>query len=487
MAQTTIALATGSARAPRRCARSLRRVAGLVACAGALAACASYVPAPIDTRQSAEAFGAKRLDAPHVREDIERVTPGAIAAWPPPTWDRGTLLAVALAENGSLAVARAEVEAALAGEITAGESPNPTLDLQSEYARREPDHWLYGLSFDFLLRRRADLDIRLARLGTNAARAGLMEETWGVRRALTTALSDRESAERRETELSLLADAQDRLVATQRQRVEAGEDAPSALAIAESARLEIAQQRAAARTDAATADAAAAAALGVPPRALDGIAIAWPDWGDPPAVEPDRIEPLREQALLSRADLAAAIGAYAEAETKLERAIARQYPEMNLHPGYYWDHGIAKWPFDIGFALPLFHRNRGEIAEATAARDVAGKRLLALQAEIYGAIEAALRAEAIARGNLDAAGRRADAARRALDRADQALRLGASDRIEHAGAETAVRHAELDRIAAMAALQAARNALEDALHAPLSGPELGLALPAAAAVSGADE
>jgi CRISPR system Cascade subunit CasA len=487
LAQTTIALAPGAARAPRRCARSLRRAAGLVACACALAACASYAPAPIDTRQSAETFGAKRLDAPAVRDDIERVAPGAFATWPPPTWDRGALLAVALAENGSLAVSRAEVEAALAGEISAGESPNATLDLQSEYARREPDQWLYGLSFDFLLRRRADLDVRLARLGTEAARSDLMERTWTVRRALTTALSDRESAHRREDELSRLAEAQDQLVATQRLRVEAGEDAPSALALAESARLETAQQHASARSEAAAADAAAAAALGVPPGALDGIAIAWPDWGDPPVLESARVDALREQALLSRADLAATIDAYAESETKLERAVARQYPEITLHPGYYWDHGVAKWPFDVGLSLPLFNRNRGEIAEATAARDVAGKRLLALQAEIYGAIEAALRAETVARENLESAGKRADAAQRELDRADRALRLGASDRIEHAGAETAARHAELDRIVAMAALQAARNALEDALHAPLSGPELELALPAAATANGADE
>jgi CRISPR system Cascade subunit CasA len=487
LAQKTIALAPGAAKAHRRRARSTRRAAGLIACACALAACASYTPAPIDTRQSAETFGAKRLDAPSVQGDIERVAPGALATWPPATWDRGTLLAIALAENGSLAVARAEVEAALAGEVRAGESPDTTLNLQSEYARREPDHWLYGLSFDFLLRRRADLDIRLAGLGTRAARSRLMEETWAVRRALTTALSDRESAHRRETELSQLGEAQDQLVATERLRVEAGEDAPSALAPAESARLEIAQQHAAARAEATAADAAAAAALGVPPQALDGVAIAWPDWGDPPSFEPPRIDALREQALLSRADLATAIDAYAEAETKLERAVARQYPEITLDPGYYWDHGIAKWPFGVGLSLPLLHRSRGEIAEATAARDVAGKRLLALQAGIYGAIEAALRAETVARENLESAGRRADAAHRELDRAEHALRLGASDRIERAGAETAMRRAELDRIVAMAALQNARNALEDALHAPLSGPELDLALPDAATAAGAEK
>jgi hypothetical protein len=62
----------------------------------------------------------------------------------------------------------------------------------------------------------------------------------------------------------------------------------------------------------------------------------------------------------------------------------RQYPQFQLSPGYYWDHGIAKFPFDVGFTLPLFNRSEGEIAEARAAREVAGQRMLAV-GEIIGA------------------------------------------------------------------------------------------------------
>ena len=51
---------------------------------------------------------------PSLHEDVARVLPQAANAWPPTEWDRGSLLAVALAENGSLAVARAEVNSALA-------------------------------------------------------------------------------------------------------------------------------------------------------------------------------------------------------------------------------------------------------------------------------------------------------------------------------------------------------------------------------------
>ena len=443
----------------------------------ALGACATYTPAPIEPATTAAAFAARRLDAPALRESVARVLPAAAEPWPPAAWDRAGLLAVALADNGSLAVARAEVEAALAVKITAGETPNPTLGLQTEYARHEPDQWLYGISFDFLLPHRAvrAIDLDMAELGAAGARADLMEKTWDVRRALVAALSDREGARRRFDATMRLADAQDRLIELQRRRVDAGEDAPTDLNASQAARLDTEQQTASARADVVAADAAVAAALGMPAAALDGIAIAWPDWGAPPALGSDAVASAREAALLSRADLAAAIDAYATAEKKLERAIARQYPQFELKPGYYWDHGIAKWPFEVDFALPVFNRNEGEIAEAKAAREVAGQKLLALQAGIYGEVDAALRADAVAAESLDTARRRGESLRPQLAHAEAALKLGAGDSIDRTNAEVLVLRAELEAVQAAAQRQAARNALEDALHAPLSGPELALA------------
>jgi outer membrane protein TolC len=453
------------------------RASALALAALALAACATYTPAPIEPAKTAEAFAARRLDAPSLREEVARILPEAAAPWPPAAWDRAGLLAVALADNGSLAVARAEVETALAAKIAAAETPNPTLGLEAEYARHEPDQWLYGISFDFLLPHRAvrAIEIEAAELGAAGARADLMQKTWDVRRALVAALSDRESAHRRLEATGRLADAQDRLIGLQQRRVDAGEDAPTDLNASQAARLDIEQQAAAAHADAVAADAAVAAALGVPVAALDGVAIVWSDWGTPPPLPQDGVASAREAALLSRADLAAAIAAYASAEKTLERAVARQYPQFELKPGYYWDHGIAKWPFEVDFALPMFNRNEGEIAQANAAREVAGRKLLALQAQIHGEVDAALRKDAVASESLEAARRRGDSLRRQLAHADAAVKLGAGDGIDRTNAEVLVLRAELEAVQAAAQRQAARNALEDALHAPLSGPELKLA------------
>jgi outer membrane protein TolC len=391
-------------------------------------------------------------------------------------WDRAGLLSLALKQNPGLAVAHAEIQAAMAHEITAAELPNPDLTLQSEYARHDPHPWLYGISLNWLLRsgERRRLDTEIARLDTSNARLQLMDHAWSVRRALAAALSDWESARQRASLLERLAAAQDRLIELEQRRIKAGEDAPSELILIQQARIQIEQQVAELRTAANASQAAIARALGVPSQALDGLRFEWLDWGEPPAVEDAKRQQLREQALLSRADLGVAIGEYAAAEAKLRLAIAHQYPQFTLSPGYYWDHGIAKFPFDVGFTLPL-NGNRGEIAEARAGRELAGQRLLALQADIYGEIEAAEREERIARQSADAAQRRLVSAQRQVQQADLALRLGAADAQEQLGAQILAAQAELEVLQTRAQLQVSRNNLEDVLRAPLSGPELALA------------
>jgi cobalt-zinc-cadmium efflux system outer membrane protein len=449
---------------------------GALILAATLAGCVEYHAAPLQPEHSADEFAVRRLAEVQLGGEIARLLPQAAANWPPREWDRALLLAVALTQNPQLAVARAQVKAALSREITAAQTPNPDLILESEYARHDSHPWLYGVSLDWLLRssERRRLDSDIARLDTGNARLQLMDEAWAVRSALAAALSDWEGGRRRLSLLARLAAAQDRLLVIENQRVQAGEDAPSELLASQQARIQIEQQEGELREAVQADQAAAAKALGLPPQALDDVTFVWPDWGEPPPVEEDTRRATREQALLSRADLGQAIGEYAAAEAKLQLSVARQYPQLILSPGYYWDHGIAKFPFDVGFTLPL-NRNRGEIAEAQAGRDLAGRRMLALQADIYGAIVAAERAEHIARASSDTAERQLDAARRQQQTADLSVSVGAVDVQVQVGAEIFAMRAELELIEMHAQLQSSRNNLENVLHAPLSGPELALA------------
>jgi outer membrane protein TolC len=462
--------AAAAARVYRGAAVAVAAGAALAAVLGICAGCAHYQAAPLAPAHSADEFAARRLTDVAMHDK----------------WDRAELLAVALTQNPQLAVARSEVAAALAREISAAQSPNPDLTLQSEYARHDPHPWLYGVSLNWLLRssERRRLDREIAGLDTGNARLELMDQAWAVRSALAAALSDWERARRQLDLLRKLSAAQDRLLVLERQRVKAGEDAPSEVLIHEQARILVEQQQAEVRAAVDAAQVAAAKALGLPPQALDGVVISWPEWGEPPSVDEGTRRQSREQALLSRADLAQAIGEYDAAEAKLQQSIARQYPQFVLSPGYYWDHGIAKFPFDVGFTLPL-NRNRGEIAEARAGRELAGQRMLALQAGIYSEIAAAERAEHIARASTDAAERQLDAARRQNQTADLSLRLGAADIQDQVGVQILAMRAELEVLEMRARLQSSRNHLEGVLHAPLSGPELGLVQSMTSLASGA--
>ena len=462
------------------------RLCAVISLVGTFAGCVQYHAAPLKPQDSADEFAARRLTEVRLRAEILHLMPQTAAAWPPREWDRAELLAVALTQNAQLAVARAEVQAALSHEITAAEAPNPDLTLQSEYARHDAHPWLYGVSLNWLLRspERRRLETGIARLDTGNARLQLMDQAWAVRSALAAALSDWERGRRSLGLLVRLAAAQDRLVALEERRVHAGEDAPSELLTGEQARIQIEQQTAELREEVESAQAAAARALGLPPQALDGVTFIWPDWGEPPPVDEDARRATREQALLSRADLGQAMAAYASAEARLQLSVARQYPQLVLSPGYYWDHGIAKFPFDVGFTLPL-NRNKGEIAEARAGRELAGQRMLALQADIYGAIVAAERAEHIARAGADAAQRQLEAVRRQKQTADLSFSLGAADAEDQLVAEILAMRTELELVRTRAQLQSSRNNLEDVLHAPLSGPELALAKSMSSVVAGA--
>jgi cobalt-zinc-cadmium efflux system outer membrane protein len=453
---------------------------------GAFAGCTHYQAAPLTPQHGADEFAARRLTEIRLRDTLVRLMPQTVTTWPPREWDRAQLLAVALTQNPQLAVARAQVKAALSREITAAQSPNPDLTLQSEYARHDSHPWLYGIFLDWLLRspEQRRLDNAIAGFDTGNARLQLMDQAWAVRSALAAALSDWEGGRRRSSLLDRLAVAEDQMLALERRRVEAGEDAPIELLAHQQARIQVEQQEAEVREGIDAAQVAAAKALGLPPQALDEVTLAWPDWGAPPPVEEIMRREAREQALLSRADLGQAIGEYSAAEAKLQLSVARQYPQFVLSPGYYWDHGIAKFPFDVGFTLPL-NGNKGEIAEARSGRELAGQRMLALQADIYGQIVAAERAEHIARGSSDAAERQLEATRRHQQTADLSLRLGSADSQEQVGAQILAIRAELEVVQMRSLLQNSRNNLEDALHTPLSGPELALAKSMSSIAAGA--
>src|SRR5262249_33432674 len=148
------------------------------------------------------------------------------------------------------------------------------------------------------------------------------------------------------------------LVARLRRRVDAGEDARRDLARAELDAIAASQRLAVTRRQAGILRVRAAAALGVPPAALDGIDVDWSDLDAPAPTDSASVAAWRSQALLSRSDVRHAVAGYAASEQSLRLEVAKQYPSVRLSPAYVWERGVTKLPFNIGLTLPVAGRNK---------------------------------------------------------------------------------------------------------------------------------
>ena len=436
--------------------------------AALLASCASPLPvARSDAKQGLDAFEQRRLDAPEL---------GLPATQP---WDRAQWFRFAQARSPALAEARARLALVKAGELTAAQRPNPTLNLTTEYiaAAAASPAWLFGVAVDFLLQSPGSLDRAkaVAALQSDAAGVDLGDALWQLRSGVQAALLDAVAAQSEAQRLDQLIGQRTALLTTARRFVTEGESpatdglrAEAELAAAVQRRQQAGQRQRDARQRLATA-------VGVPMAALAEVPLSWPDWSQPDRLVPLQHPPERDAALLARPELLRALRETELAELGIQAELGKRRPEVRVSPGYTDDHGVRKNQLGIGIPLPLFNRNEGPIAEAQARRDLAARHVEVVQADLLAQIDGAERTWPVALGNWRAAA--ADESRLLKIAAAERTRLseGASDRPSLLAAEIAVTEAELSTLTAALDAQKAFAALEDAYRTPLTGPESGAA------------
>lgn len=64
------------------------------------------------------------------------------------------------------------------------------------------------------------------------------------------------------------------------------------------------------------------------------------------------VEIYRSAALLNRIDLQESLVDFGLADVELKLALIKQYPEVSISPGYFWDQGDKIWNFALGLTLP---------------------------------------------------------------------------------------------------------------------------------------
>ena len=435
--------------------RSPTRTA-LLAAACLATGCAHYAPAPV------------QLDAlPHRLETarLDQKPPGA-------AWTSSDLLTAALANNPTVAEAAARYGTALAAAKAARVAPSITLTLTAEYAKdpSTSSRWLYGAGSDIPLDVGARRETRVTSADLAAVQAlyDYGETLWTVRTALRQAILARQAADDELVLARQWADLRRERAERLDRRVAAGED-ERGLALTAHTDLNAAERRATeARGRRDAADAALAQALGVSPAAVRSLTIApdtaAPDLSDLPA--------RRQAAALNRRDVLKAVVDYDLAENALRLEVAKQYPEVHLGPGYTWERGLTKLPFNLGMVLPPTDLNRAAIAQAEAKRAEAGRSLESVQAAALGAIDQAQAALASAQtSEAQITDRDLPTARRLAAATARSAQAGETDKVDALQAEAATVEAQLARADALKASALAVVDLENGLRQPFSPTE----------------
>ena len=445
-----------------------------------VAGCApySYHPASISPPVIARQLASRSLNDPGLRTWMENTAQYRPPTWPLESWDLRALTLAAWYFNPDLDVARTNLEAANAAITTAAMKPNPSASVGPGYETAPESPFM--LTFDFSVPietagKRADR-IAVARHVSEATRIQLAEAAWTVRSRVRAAWVNYIFASRIADLLQEQVALQGRYADLLQKRFEAGE---IPLPEATTAQIDLTNLRQALRSaegQLSVERASLASAIGIPDAALAEKQITWPEAESPPSPSELPSTQIRDAAVLNRLDVERALAEYKAAQARLQLEVARQYPDVELGPGYGFEEGYHLISLSLSSVLPLRNHNQGPIAEAEAERKVAGAQLLAAQSTVIADTEKAL-AQYQASWNTLAESRQAvrqvESQYRAVQRAFAA---GEGDQLTVTAAGIQRMVAERSSTDALLQTQLSLGLLEDALQRPIA-PSVPVNLP----------
>jgi outer membrane protein TolC len=459
---------------------------GIVSLSGVflLAGCAvqRYRPAPIVPSATASRFESRSLADSGLQSFEEQNLGRPVSPWPPKTWDLQKLSLAALYFNPTLEPARARVAGTEAALATAGARPNPSLSV----APGIPTPYLLTLDFSFPIETAGKRGhrIQVARSLDQAARFDLADSAWtihsGVRIALLNCLLASRSLESFRSEEKVREDQVNIL----EQIFSVGEIPRQSV---DSARMELSKTHMAIATSEGQVretKAALAAAVGLPVAALKPVDFSWPNLDKPPSAESLSPAEIQSSAVLNRLDLRRSLSQYAAAEAALQLEIAKQYPDINIGPGYAYEEKHSFFTVGFSTTIPFFNRNQGPIAEAEARRKEAAATFLERQAQIIAKSERALALYAAALAELAEAESLRKLQETQLQIMQQTVRAGADNRLSLENVEIQTRVLARAQLDALARAQRALGELEDAVQRPLDPGEIFTVTPESSALIG---
>lgn len=394
-------------------------------------------------------------------------------------WDLSLLTQAAIKLHPDMQTARAAWRAAQASEITAGYKPAPSVSTNIEHLGRidGSSPWIFSLVFDIPIETHGKREARIeqALALSEAARLEIGKTAWAVRSRLRAKLLDgyitRQKIQQLQQEKLIRAD----IVALLEKRLAVG--LASSIEMAD-ARLQLRRIENALAAEAghlAESRAALAAAIGLPEAAMDESRLSYTSFERADLALPS--QDVQRAALLNRLEIRQALARYAALEAKLKLEVAKQYPDINLAPGYAWDQGANRWGLGLSLLLAFLQdKNQGSIAEAKAERELAVRQFEALQATVIGEQEQALARWNAALNEVAQLQKLATAQQARLAQTQSQFDVGQVDRLELNLTKLELLAANANVSVAQSKVQQALGQVEDAVQQPLDGsvalPEL---------------
>lgn len=437
-----------------------------------LVGCTQFESRPLSANEAAVAFESRTLSDAGLQAFMEAGLHRKVTPWPPKVWDFEALTLAALYYHPDLDVARAQREIAEAGEITAAQRPNPTVSFvptRVTNAASGVSPWIMGWSFTIPIETAGKRGYRIAQTGqlSEAARLKIALAAWQVRSRLRASLLNLSAAMQTEALRTQQLAHHEEYVRLLEHRLNVGAVSRPEFTQWHLLREQIRLALREAERQTTESRVQLANALGMPVAALAFVELSFEALERSPAPETLSPAEIRQQALFNRPDILAALAEYEASQSALQLEIARQYPDVNLGPGYKWDQGDHQWTLGLSMTIPILHQNQGPIAVAEAQRQAASVRFAALQARVVGEVDQTLAGAIAASQKLTTAEDWVKTQEKQRHSAEALFQAGETDRLALISAQLEYTNAAIARLDTLVRAQQALGLLEDAMQRPV--------------------
>jgi outer membrane protein TolC len=350
-----------------------------------------YEAKPLQTKQLEAEFMSRSPDDLRLNEHLTGYG-YPVKQWPLSEWDLGALALAAYYFHPEIQVAIADYRKAIIQAETARQRINPGVEIPFEHHSDTSDGkspWTIGLLFNFILERPAKRLARyeLADAGINVSRININATAWNIYSGLRRQYFNYQSVLNNQKQLQIQENITEEVLKLLTRRLELGEASEFEMS---SIQLDLQRARLALtnhKVSVVDARHALAGSLGLPVTALDNMNIASVDTDIMNNITDFGLSELQSIALTQRLDIQQALAQYSAHEAALKLEIEKQYPDVNLSPGFIFDQSDKIWALGAAWILPLFHPlNEGPIREALAERERKQSEFLALQARVINEV-----------------------------------------------------------------------------------------------------